>query len=96
MTCELESAKGNSATRPPDTCPIVLRPVADRRVVTRDGVSLFPFVPFSGFQEGVLSPELFRYAWPLCQPTESSLTSGSGSLLTRFRWWGRTRCVCTK
>ena len=33
--------KGNSATRPPDRCLMVLRPVPDPRVVTRDGVALF-------------------------------------------------------
>ena len=31
----------NSATRPPDKCLMVLRPVSDPRVVTRDGAGLF-------------------------------------------------------
>ena len=33
--------KGNSATRPPDKRLMVLRPVSDPRVVTRDGAALF-------------------------------------------------------
>ncbi len=35
----------NSATRCPDRCLIVLRPVPDPRVVTRDGVALFTMSP---------------------------------------------------
>jgi len=31
----------NGATRPPDRCLMVLRPIPDPRVVTRDGVALF-------------------------------------------------------
>ena len=34
-------AKGNSATRPPDKRPMVLRPVSAPRVLTREGAALF-------------------------------------------------------
>ena len=35
----------NSATRPPDKCLMVLMPVPDRPVVTRDGAALFTMSP---------------------------------------------------
>jgi len=36
-----EGAKENSATRPPDKCLMMLRPVPEPPVVTRDGAALF-------------------------------------------------------